>query len=144
MSNLAVVAADLVNKISAILPFGGRVAMTLGGTEADPTLSRMETPYAWVTLNGSQANSQDRERWTQARWNFTVYIGLDYGKGETNFVEQQIPLIETVCQAVTGTQVNAPGPVKWAFDGMAVNGIDSNVAYYILNFSIPTFYTQST
>ena len=144
MSNLSTVASNLVNKIGEIVAFGGRVAMTLGGTEADPTLSNMTTPYAWVTLNSSQADSQGRERWTNARWNFVVYVGLDYGKGEANFVEQQIPLIESVCQAVTGTQVNAPGPVKWAFDGLSLQGVDSDVVYYALNFSIQTFYTQST
>lgn len=144
MSNVSIVASDLVNKIGAIAAFGGRVAMTLGGTEADPTLSQIEKPYAWVTLTRSLVDSQDRERWTKARHNFTVYVGLDYGMGESNFVEQQIPLVESICQAVTGTQVNAPGPVKWAFDGLSLQGIDSNVAYYALEFSIVTFYTQST
>jgi hypothetical protein len=144
MSLITTVTQDLINKIGAITLFGDRVAATLGGTEADPTLSQLETPYAWVVLIGSQTDSQDRERWTKVRWNFTVFIGISYGLGETDFTETQLTLLEDVCQAVTGSTVNAPGPVKWAFDGLSFAGGEASVVRYALQFSIPTFYTLST
>ena len=144
MSKLSTVAQNLVNILSDIPEFGGRVGMTLGGTEADPTLSMTETPHAWVVLNSSQALGQDREQWEKVRWNFTVLLGLPYGKGEDDFTDKQLSLIESVCQAVAGTQVNAPGPVRWSYDGMSFIGGEPHIMRYQLSFSIPTFYTQST
>lgn len=143
MTPLSTLARDLVNKINDITAFGGRVAMTLGGTEADPTLSNLETPHAWVVLNSSQASSQDRERWTKVRYSFTVILGIPYGEGEANFIDNQLTLIEDVCQAVTGTQVTQKGPV-WAFDGLSFIGGEPHLVRYSLAFSATAFYTQST
>lgn len=144
MSKLATVAQNLVNILKDVPDFGGRVGMTLGGTEADPTLSNLETPYAWAVLTSSQAQGQDRERWEKVRWNFTVIMGLDYGEGENDFIDKQLSLVESVCQAVAGTQVNAPGPVRWSFDGLSLIDGEPSKLKYSLNFSIVTFYTQST
>lgn len=144
MSKLSTVAQNLVNILDAVPAFGGRTGFTLGGTEADPTLSNLETPYAWVVLNSSQALGQDRERYEKIRWNFTVFVGMTYGEGENDFIEQQLSLIESICQAVAGTQINAPGPVRWSYDGMSFVGGEPHVIKYALQFSIATFLTQST
>lgn len=143
MSQLSIITRDLINKIGEIEAFGGRVAVTLGGTESNPALTNIPTPYAWVMLTGSSADSQDRERWSKIRHNFTVALALTYGEGEEDFTDRQLSLIEEIGKAVTGTSVDAPGPEEWAFDGMSLTGFEPNVAHYQLNFSINTFYTQS-
>lgn len=143
MSVISTVAKDLVNKISEIEAFGGRVAMTLGGTESDPALTMAPIPYAWVMLTGSSTDSQDRERWTRLRHNFTVAIALEYGEGEEDFTDRQLSLIEEIGKAVTGTSVDALGPEEWAFDGMTLQGFEPKKAFFQMSFSITTFYTQS-
>ena len=145
MSLLQLLTRDLVNKIGAIGAFGGNVSATLGGTEADPTMANLPLPFAWVLFTSSQTASQDRERWSQIRQNFSVYVNLAYGKGETNFVEQQLTLIEQVGMAVTGTKIDALGnrPQVWAFDGLSVYDVEPTVIRYEMTFSIPIYYTQS-
>lgn len=136
---------DLINKIGAIEAFGGMVSATLGGTEADPTMTTISPPSAWVLFVGSQTNSQDRERWTQLRHNFDVHLSLRYGQ-EDDFTEQQMSLIEQIGQAVTGSKIEALAPknILWAFDGINVLAVETDVIRYTMSFSCPAFYTQST
>lgn len=145
MSNqLELCTKDLVNKISGIGAFGGMVSATLGGTEADPTMATIPTPSAWPLFTGSTTNSQDRERWTGLRHNFSVLISLSYGN-EDDFTEQQMTLIEQVGQTVTGSKVEALSPknVLWSYDGMTVFSVEPTVIRYEMLFSVPAYYTQS-
>lgn len=144
MRVISIVAEDLVNKISAIADLGEKVAMTLGGTESDPALTQVPPPYAWIMLTGSTTDSQDRERWTRLRHNFTVALALPYGDGEEDFTYRQLSLIEEIGKAVTGTSVDALDQEElWSFDGMTLTGFEPKKAFFSMNFSITTFYTQS-
>lgn len=145
-SNLGISTRDLVNRINAIEAFGGNVSATLGGTEADPSLTKIAPPYAWVLYSGSQTESQERERWTKLRHNYAVHVALAYGLGEDNFTETQMPLIEQIGQAVTGMPISElqPKQITWAFDGMSIIDVEPTVVRYEMLFSCPSFYTQST
>ncbi len=144
-NNLSAVSKDLVNKINVFAAFGGRVALTLGGTEADPTMTKLALPYAWVIPVSSQNTSANRESWTKARQNFTVLIRVSYGKGESDFADTQLPLIEEVAAAVCGSHVNANvrGP-KWSYDGRTLLGSDKKSMTFALQFGVDTYYTKST
>jgi hypothetical protein len=133
--------ADLIAKLNTVPEFGGRVAATLGGTEADPALANIELPFAWVVLAGTQNVGEANQRWQMMSLDFSVTVAMRYGDGEADFVETQLKLLDDAAQAVRG-EVTAQGSHLWSFDGLTyiTNNVDR--VLYGLNFSAPAAYAK--
>lgn len=142
MSNYTTIsdlAKDLISKIGALTPYGGRVAATLGGTESDPTLANQTPPFAWVVFHSSQNTGKQGQRWVEMRFNFQVVIALPYSQGESDFLDNQIKLLEDTAQAVSGTPNKLGSSSLWIEDGWTLISIDPERVHYQLNFSTVGF-----
>lgn len=141
-------ASDLVTKLNTLTEFGGRVGVTTGGTEADPTLSGLEAPAAWVVFRGMQNTDQPNRRFQVMRLFFSAVIKLDYGKGEADF-HTQLQLIELASQAVRGTTVpranDTPGRDEdlWAYEGCSIIDVAADTVVYDLTFAASTAYSRN-
>jgi len=144
MSIISTITQDLLNKLKTVPALGDNVGCTLGGTEADPTLANVPAPFAWVQVQSSQNEDTERPKYQRVRINYVVFLGLDYGKGESGFVDTQLTLIEDVAKAVGSTEVSVPGPGRWSYEGSNwVHGDPSRVVY-ALNFSAVAHYQPQT
>lgn len=132
---IGAVLQDLITKVSSVTALGGRVAATLGGTEADPTLVHITTPAAWVLYQGSQNSDKPAQKWQITRENFTVLVFISYGQGEANFIDTQIKLVEDIAQAVRGTLPMDQGSTLWEFNGASLVEIEPTRVTYQLSFS---------
>lgn len=132
---IGAVLLDLIDKVKTVSTLGGRVAATLGGTEADPTLVQIETPAAWVLYRGSQNSDKPAQKWQITRENFSVLVFLAYGNGEDDFIDTQIQLVEDIAQAVRGTLPLEQGSTLWEFDGGTLVEIEPTRVTYELRFS---------
>lgn len=126
---------DLIAKVKTVSALGGRVAATLGGTEADPTLVHITTPAAWVLYQGSQNSDKPAQKWQVTRENFTVLVFMAYGQGEADFLDTQIKLVEDIAQAVRGTLPMDQGSTYWEFDGASLVEIEPTRVTYQLSFA---------
>jgi hypothetical protein len=135
---------DLINKIKTVAAFGGRVAATLGGTEADPTLAEVTTPCAWVLFESSQNSDQANRKWQMMRLNFSVVLILPYGAGETDFIDTQLKLVEDTAQAVRGTLAANQGSHLWGFEGCTLEQAEPTRITYRLMFSADESYANQT
>lgn len=142
ITTLGDLSKDLVNRIGALTPYGGRVAVTLGGTEADATLANQPTPNAWVVFHSSVNVGKEGQRWQEVRFNFNVIVALPYSLGETDFTDNQLKLIEDTSQAVRGNLPNSNGSNLWMYDGCMLLSIDPDKVHYQLNFSTVGAYAK--
>jgi hypothetical protein len=142
ISTIGALAKDLVTKIDALSSYGGRVAVTLGGTEADATLANLETPNAWVVFDRSQNTGKEGQRWSEVRFTFAVVVALPYSKGESDFTDIQLKLIEDTTQAVSGTPSTPNGSNLWIFDSSSLLSVDPNKVHYELRFSTVGAYAK--
>ena len=132
---IGAVLEDLIAKVSSVTALGGRVAATLGGTEADPTLVHIETPAAWVLYQGSQNSDKPAQKWQVTRENFNVLVFLAYGQGEDDFINTQIALVEEIAQAVRGTLPLDQGSTLWEFQGATLVEVEPTRVTYQLSFA---------
>jgi hypothetical protein len=133
---------DLVTRLKTVADFGGRVAATLGGSEADPALAFVETPSAWVVFSGMQNTAERSQRFQLMRLNFDVVLILEYGSGEMNFVDTQLKLIDDASQAVRGELVANTGTARWTYEGCRLISVNPDRVIYQLNFSADAAYSK--
>lgn len=133
---------DLITKVKTVTALGGRVAATLGGTEADPALVHIQTPAAWVLFSGSQNSDKPAQKWQIMRLNFNVLVFLPYGQGESDFIDTQIKLVEDVAQAVRGTLPMNQGSTLWEFNGATLIELEPSRVTYQLSFSTEAAYAK--
>lgn len=145
MSIISTMTRDLTDKLKTVPALGDRVGVTLGGTEADPALLNMPAPFAWAVVQSSRNEDIGQNAKLQRiQVNYIVYLGLDYGKGESAFVDTQLTLIEDIARAVGSTVVGVPGPGRWTFEGMNLVHADPTRLTYALTFSAVAHYTPPT
>ena len=133
---------DLIDKLNTVEAFEGRVAATLAGTEADPALASMETPFAWVLFQSLQALGQPLAKGQMMQMNFSVVVFLPYGNGEIDFVETQLQILDDAAQAVRGTLAAEQGSYNWTFNGLSYAENNTDRVAYVLNFSAPAAYAK--
>jgi len=136
------VTSDLVEKLSTVTALGGRVAASLGGTEADPTLALIEVPAAWVVFIGSVNTAERDQRFQLMRLNYSVVLVLEYGAGESDFIDTQLKLIDDASQAVRGTKVAGADNLVWSFDGANLISVNPDRVVYQLQFSALQAYSK--
>lgn len=139
---IAEYASDLVTKLNTVTELGGRVAVTMGGSEADPTLASVEAPAAWVVFRGQQNTAQTNRKFQDTRVFFSVLLKLKYGNGESDFVNTQLNLIEQASQAVRGKGVPNQGLQLWGYDGCSLVDFNSDAVFYDLTFAASAVYSE--
>lgn len=139
---IAEYANDLVTRLNTVTEFGGRVAVTLGGTEADPTLASVEAPCAWVVFRGQQNTAQSNRKFQDMRLFFSVILKLKNGEGENDFVNTQLQLIETASQAVRGKVIPDQGLQLWGYDGCSLIDYLPGAVLYDLTFAASAVYSD--
>lgn len=128
---------DLINKIITVPALQNRVGASVGGTENDPTLSQAPLPYSWVVFGGSQptGDTDNGKKYRQELYNFAVIVGIAYGNSESDLLNNQLPVLEQIAQAVHG-QDSFKYADLWEYTGVDLKKIETDRLIYQLGFSI--------
>jgi hypothetical protein len=131
-------AQDLINRIIEVPAFEQRVGMMVGGTEADPNMTKSPFPFAWVIYGGSAQAGEAREGgkvYRETKFLFNVSIGLKYGISEADILNNQLPVLEAVQQSVAG-QKPFDRVGRWEYDGESLDALTPDRMIYTMRFSI--------
>jgi hypothetical protein len=133
------ITTSLVEQIQTVPVLADSTGTTLGGGEADPTLTSVQTPAAWVVFESAQdTSSGDGKSGSDGKYQrlmltYRVILVLEYGAGEAN-LKTQLKTIEDVATAVRGTQVLEFGATPWAYVGCSLLAIETDRISYQLTF----------
>lgn len=128
---------DLINKITTVPALEGRAGAAVGGTDTDPTMAQAPLPYAWIVLADSTptGDTAHGKKYRMERYNFSVLVGVAYGVSEPDLVEVQLPVLEGIAQAVSGTESFKYADL-WEYQGLELKKIESDRLIYQLHFTI--------
>lgn len=141
MNSIQQYTKDLIDKLNTVAAFGGRVAATIAGTEADPALVNMEAPLAWVVFQSMQSYGTPGQS-QMMTLNFSAVVVLAYGKGEADFLDNQLQVIDDAAQAVRGTRSGDDGSMLWTYNGCRLLSNNTDRLLYELFFSAPAAYVK--
>ena len=131
-------AEDLINKIKTVPSLQNRVGAAVGGTENDPTLAQAPLPYSWIIYGGSApigSSNEGGKTYRQTQYLFTVVVGISYGGAESEFLANQLPVLEAIAQAVNGTEAFKYADL-WEYQGEELSQIQPDRMIYKMDFSI--------
>jgi hypothetical protein len=135
---IPVLAQDIYEKLNSVPSLAGKVGLTTGGKQHDPSLANMPLPGAWAVLTSLTAAGPKPPivPKTQAmQCGFSVMLFVAYGL-QSDLVANQYPIISKVIAAVSGQE--APTGVRWCFEDMKAILINPDRLGYELRFSITT------
>lgn len=129
---------DLINKVSTVPALSGKVGAVLGGTEIDPTMSEIQVPFAWVVFGGDTPMNDDDQGmpFQRIRYHFSVVTAIGYGVDEQEVLDVNLPVLQAIQSAVTGTRGLTNKPDLWKYEGKDLNAVFPNRLVYHINFSI--------
>jgi len=142
------IAGHLVQRISTVSALAGSTGTTIGGTEADPTMTTIPVPAAWVVFEGAQDASQNDgksgadSRYQRLVLTFRTVLVLQYGQGETALL-LQLKMIEDVAAAVRGSTPLDFGASPWAYQGCSLMSIETDRIVYSLSFQTSAHYKST-
>lgn len=127
MSNIETVTQHLVDTVSSVSAFGGRVGLAVGGQDLDPINRELTRPAAWVIYIGDdQVSGNTVTPCSTVKMNFIVKILVDYDN-EASLIATHLPLLHQVVQAVQGGQ-----PVtgaKWLYEGQGLEELTDRMVW---------------
>lgn len=135
----------LCTQIETVSALAGKTGTTLAGTEADPTMTSIPCPAAWVVFESAQDTSQgDGKTGTDSRYqklvlSYRVVLVLQYGAGEDDLMNQ-LKMIEDVAAAVRGKQALDFGADPWSYSGCSLLSVETDRIAYALSFSTMAYY----
>lgn len=130
---------SLVDQIKTVAVLANSTGTTLGGGEADPTLTSIPVPAAWVVFESAQDISQgdglsgSTGRQQRLLLTYRVVLVLAYGEGEAN-MKTQLRTIENVANAVRGKSSHEFAASPWAYQGCSLLAIETDRISYQLTF----------
>lgn len=139
------ITAHLVERIASVPALAGTTGTTIGGTEADPTMTTIPTPAAWVVFESAQDTSAGDgksgadSRYQKLKLSYRVVLMLQYGEGETD-LKTELGLIEDVATAVRGSTPTEFGADPWMYSGCTLLSIQPARIAYALFFSTKAYY----
>lgn len=137
---IANITTSLVDLIAVVPALAGRVGTTLGGGEADPTMTSIETPAAWVVFeSASNTSSGDGRaagdgRYQRLSLSYRVVVVLRCDAGEAD-LKEQLQTLENIATAVRGKNPLEYGATPWEFGGMNLLSWETDRMSYQLTFS---------
>jgi hypothetical protein len=127
---LAELASDLLDKVRTVPALEAKTSLTIGGKSADPDLTKIPLPAAWVVMRkeGKDTSPYDRtdmsgvvDEYTLAGiWTVTIMVPYT---SDDDLIDTQYPLLESVRKAVHKTEgdiESADGSMRWAYMGMRI------------------------
>jgi hypothetical protein len=144
MGQLAACAQDVFTKISALPALAQSTGLTVGGQEADPGLTKIPLPAAWVLFTG--ANNQNTgilENRPPTLSNVlieqTVMLHLPY-ESQSDLIAVQLPLMEAVINAIQGTPIGSADVAsqRWNFNSTKLVGLNPDRQIFRIIFEIFT------
>lgn len=133
------ITSSLVTRIATVAALANRVGTTLGGNEADPTLTSIPTPAAWVVFESATDTSTGDGRtggdgkYQRLLLTYRVVMVLQYGEGEAD-LKNQLKTLEDVATAVRGQNPLEFGATPWTFQGMSLLALETDRISYQLTF----------
>ncbi len=130
---IADLTTDLLTKLKAIAgnPFGTtpRVGLAVGGKEADPMMTKVAKPAAWVMFTTDE--NIDPTTTTilcspSVKYNFIVKIIMDYGT-ENAIVTTNYALLDTVRNAIHAS--TGPKGAQWKYEGQVLEELTNRMIY---------------
>jgi hypothetical protein len=123
---LAELASDLLAKVSAVPALEFKTSLTIGGKSADPDLTKIPLPAAWIVMRKEGKDVAPHERTDRSGvvdeytlagiWTVTVMV--PYTTSE-DLIDVQYPLIESVRKAIHKTE-GPVGSMGWAYMGQRI------------------------
>ena len=142
------ITGHLVQQISTVPALAGSTGTTIGGTEADPTMTTIPVPAAWVVFESAQDASQgDGKTGSDSRYQrlvltYRVVLVLQYGQGETD-LKEQLKTIEDISAAVRGSIPLDFGATPWAYLGCSLMSIETDRIAYSMSFQTSAHYKST-
>lgn len=130
-------AQDLVTRVASIPALAASTGLALGGRGADPTLTQLPPPAAWVIYRG---DTPDEPPYGNAHGGpalvpgvqimlqaFAVIVYLPY-TDQADLIDVQFPLLESVIQAIRGQ--DSPSGHRWRYVGQKLSLVyNDRIAY---------------
>ena len=130
---------DLLTKVKSVTELQNRVSLTLGAGDIDPLMQAITIPAAWILFSGDQNvdQSQDARHRSKQKYHFAVYVIIGYGTDESDMIDNQYPILDTVSKSVAGTDILVtPVIMKWKYEGQAVIHAGADRLVYEQRYSI--------
>lgn len=139
MSKLADCAKQLLALINAVPALNQRVGLRVGGGATDPAMLTLPLPAAWVLLTGDRpldpaAAVNPRGQMVEITYSVMVYVA---NVSQSDLIDAQIPLLESVIVAVHGQQ--SPSGHKWKYGGQRLVVVNTDKLGYEQRFTVPMF-----
>ena len=138
----------LVSQIMTVPALAGSTGTTIGGTEADPTMTSIACPAAWVVFEGAQdesgtdGKSGADSRYQKLLYTYRVVLVLQYGEGEAD-LKVQLGTLEDIVAAVRGSIALPFGASPWAYQGCTLLSVETNRMAYSLTFQVSAHYKST-
>ena len=145
---IAEITEHLVQQISTVPALAGSTGTTIGGTEADPTMTTIPVPAMWVVFESAQDASQnDGKTGSDSRYQrlvltYRAVLVLQYGQGEAD-LNLQLKMIEDVAAAVRGTTPLDYGATPWAYQGCSLMSVETDRIVYSMSFQTSAHYKST-
>lgn len=131
---IAELTQDLIAKLKAIPsnPFGvtnKRVGLAVGGKEADPMMTKLVRPAAWVMFVTDENVDTTTSMIVCApsvKYNFIVKIIMDYTT-EAEITSTNFALLDTVRNAIHATA--EPNGAQWKYEGQQLEELTNRMIY---------------
>jgi hypothetical protein len=143
-------AADLVARVASVAGFEGRVGLAIGGRGADPAMTKIQLPAAWVLFGKDQVDespygsSQSGSRGglipngENIQQVFSVVIYVPY-LSQDDLLGNQFPLLESVIAAVRDNGREAPSGNRWRYIGQKLAEVKPERLGYEQHYTLDAF-----
>ncbi len=143
MGQLAAAAQDIYTKLQGITALAASVGLAVGGKEPDPGMTKMPLPAAWVVVaEGHNENdgvlSNRPPTLSNVRLSVAVMLYVPY-LSQSDLLTNQIPLLESVIQAIQGTPIAGTGASqRWNMQSFKLVLLNTDRLGYHITFELFT------
>ncbi|MGZ3325701.1 MAG: hypothetical protein ACXU85_00990 [Xanthobacteraceae bacterium] len=143
-------AEDLVARVTSVPALATSAGLALGGRGADPALTKIPLPAAWIMFGKDQVDespygtSQSGMRGgltpngENVQQVFSVVIYVPY-VSQDDLLTVQFPLLESVIAAVRGDGKPAPSGNRWRYTGQKLAMVYPDRLAYEQHYTLDAF-----
>ncbi len=127
---------DLYTKLTSVTALANAASFTAGGNAADPALTKIPLPAAWVLLSNDKPmdNETGVVPLTQVVLvEYTVLIYVQYTT-QADLINTQIPLLRSARSAIHGTE--GPNRNRWKYMGQKLVLVNPDRLAYEQQYAI--------
>jgi hypothetical protein len=147
---IADIAEDLVERVTSVAGFEGRAGLAIGGRGADPAMTKIPLPAAWIMFGKDQVDESPYgssqsggcggliPNGENIQLVFSVVIYVPY-LSQDDLLTAQFPLLESVIKAVRGDGLAAPSGNRWRYIGQKLAMVYPDRLAYEQHYTIDGF-----